>query len=137
VRDTEASLKFYRDSLGLRVVGESENYGTEQEHLNNVFGARLRITTLRAAKGPGIEFLEYLIPRDGRPMPVDVRSNDLMHWQTTLVTRQLGGVAQRMLAGKFAFASPGVVTLSEGLLGFKRGSLVRDPDGHAMQLIER
>jgi catechol 2,3-dioxygenase-like lactoylglutathione lyase family enzyme len=129
--------KFYRDILGLGVVGESENYGTEQEHLNNVFVARLRITTLRAAKGPGIEFLEYLTPRDGRPMPVDVRSNDLMHWQTTLVTRQLGGVAQRMLAGKFAFASPGVVTLSEGLLGFKRGSLVRDPDGHAMQLVER
>lgn len=137
VRDTEASLKFYRDILGLRVVGESENYGTEQEHLNNVFGARLRITTLRAAKGAGIEFLEYLTPRDGRPMPVDVRSNDLVHWQTTLVTRQLDGVAQRILAGKFAFASPGVVTLSEGLLGFKRGLLVRDPDGHAMQVIER
>ncbi|MGH8066758.1 MAG: VOC family protein, partial [Candidatus Entotheonellia bacterium] len=44
VRDTEASLKFYRDTLGFTVVGESENYGPEQEHLNNVFGARLRIT---------------------------------------------------------------------------------------------
>jgi catechol 2,3-dioxygenase-like lactoylglutathione lyase family enzyme len=80
VGDTEASLRFYRDILGLKVVGESENYGTEQEHLNNVFGARLRITTLRAAKGPGIEFLEYLTPRDGRVMPADVRANDLMHW---------------------------------------------------------
>src|SRR5690349_14794742 len=48
VSDTEASLHFYRDRLGLRVVGTSENYGTEQEHLNNVFGAHLAITALRA-----------------------------------------------------------------------------------------
>ena len=71
VWDTEASIKFYRDLLGMRVAGESENYGTEQEHLNNVFGAHLRITALRAASGPGIELLEYLAPRDGRPFPAD------------------------------------------------------------------
>jgi len=65
VANTEASLKFYRDLLGLKLAGESENYGTE--HLNNVFGARLQISSLRAPVGPGIEFLEYLTPRDGRP----------------------------------------------------------------------
>ena len=69
VDDTEASLAFYRDALGFRVAGESLNFGTEQEHLNNVRGARLRITGLRAAAGPGIEFLEYLAPADGRPFP--------------------------------------------------------------------
>ena len=51
VADTDRSLSCYRDTLGLRVVGRSENYGPEQERLNNVFGARLRITTLRAAAG--------------------------------------------------------------------------------------
>src|SRR6516164_4820023 len=49
VSDTETSLHFYRDLMGMTVVGESENYGVEQEHLNNVFGARLHITSLRAA----------------------------------------------------------------------------------------
>jgi catechol 2,3-dioxygenase-like lactoylglutathione lyase family enzyme len=137
VGDTEASLKFYRDTLGLKVVGESENYGAEQERLNNVFGARLHITTLRAATGPGIEFLEYLAPRDGRPMPTDVRANDLMHWQTTLVTRGIAGTAHRLLAGKFTLVSPDVVALVEGQLGFSAGLLVRDPDGHAMQVVER
>ncbi len=53
VDDTNASLRFYRDTLGMQVAGESENYDVEQEHLNNVFGARLRITALRAAAGPG------------------------------------------------------------------------------------
>ena len=52
VGDTDASLHFYRDLLGFKVVGESENYGTEQEHLNNVFGARLRITSLRPRLDP-------------------------------------------------------------------------------------
>ena len=41
VADTDAALRYYRDILGLRVAGQSENYGTEQEHLNNVFGASL------------------------------------------------------------------------------------------------
>src|ERR1043166_5745682 len=34
VTDTERSLQFYRDILGMKLAGESENYGTEQEHLN-------------------------------------------------------------------------------------------------------
>jgi hypothetical protein len=33
--------------------------------------------------------------------------------------------------------SPGVVDLAEGHLGFTAGLLVRDPDGHALQVIER
>src|SRR6266481_2568855 len=41
ISSTDASLHFYRDLLGLRRSGESENFGTEQEHLNQVFGAHL------------------------------------------------------------------------------------------------
>jgi catechol 2,3-dioxygenase-like lactoylglutathione lyase family enzyme len=137
VRDTEASLRFYRDVLGFRVAGESENYGTEQEHLNNVFGARLRITSMRAPSGgPGIEFLEYLAPRDGRPRPTDERANDLIYWQTRLVTRRVDELAAALLAGRYDFVSPGVVTLSDRALGFSKGFVVRDPDGHAILLLD-
>jgi len=137
VSDTDASLMFYRDVLGLKVVGESENYGPEQERLNNVFGARLRITTLRAASGPAIEFLEYLSPRDGRPFPLDHRANDLAHWQTRLATVDAGVVARDLRAGKASFVSPGVTSLPEDMLGFTKGLQVRDPDGHVMQVIQR
>ena len=78
VADTDQSLAFYRDRLGLTVAGESDNYGPEQERLNNVFGAHLRITALRAPSGPGIELLEYLTPRDGRPMPPDTKAGRLV-----------------------------------------------------------
>jgi len=106
VADTDASLRFYRDRLGLRIAGESENYGIEQERLNNVPGAHLRITSLRAANGPGIEFLQYLSPRDGRAYPDDARAQDLVYWITTLV-------------------SPSATD----------ATIVRDPDGHVLRLI--
>jgi catechol 2,3-dioxygenase-like lactoylglutathione lyase family enzyme len=137
VADTEAGLKFYRDVLGMRVVGESENYGTEQEHLNNVFGARLRITALRAANGgPGIEFLEYLAPRNGRPFPADVRANDLIHWQTTLTVTNADATAVNLRRNRSTFVSSGLVKLERNELGFTTGLLVRDPDGHVMQIVE-
>lgn len=85
VADTDASLRLYRDALGLRIAGTAENYGIEQERLNNVFGARLRITALRAGAGPGIELLEYLSPATGRPSPAHTRANDLWHGQIQLM----------------------------------------------------
>jgi len=135
--DTEESLEFYRDRLGLEVVGHSENYGPEQERLNNVFGARLRITALRAGAGPGVELLEYLAPGGGRPMPADARPNDLMHWQTTLTVRDAEAAGRRLRSARFAFVSPGAVAIPEGKLGFSRGFLVRDPDGHVMRVVEK
>ena len=135
VADTERSLLFYQEALGLAVAGGSENYGPEQEHLNGVFGARLRITTLRAAAGPGIELLEYLAPRDGRPSPPDTRANDLVHWQTTVMVGNLGDAMARLRAGRAALVSPGPVSLPDNALGFGRGLTVRDPDGHVMRLI--
>jgi catechol 2,3-dioxygenase-like lactoylglutathione lyase family enzyme len=136
VSDTDTSLRFYRDALGMKVNGESENFGTEQEHLNHVFGARLRITALRAASGPGIELLEYLAPRDGRPAPADEKANDLIHWQTKLVIADANAMANKLRAGKFAFVSSGLIEMPDSSLGFAKGFLVRDPDGHVMELIQ-
>ena len=137
VSDTDTSLRFYRDALGMSIAGVSENFGTEQEHLNNVFGARLRITALRAGSGPGIEFLEYLAPRDGRPFPADEKASDLIHWQTKLVTADASAMAGKLLSGKFSLITYGVIQMPDASLGFAKGFLVRDPDGHVMQLVER
>ncbi|HKP13704.1 MAG TPA: VOC family protein, partial [Blastocatellia bacterium] len=137
VGDTDASLAFYRDALGMRVAGESENYGTEQEHLNNVFGARLRITALRAAAGPGIELLEYLAPHDGKPYPQDARANDLWHWQTKLTVTDADQAARVLRERKARFISSGVVAIAAAEQATIKSFVVRDPDGHAMQFIER
>lgn len=136
ISNTETSLRFYRDVLGMQVAGESENYGTEQEHLNNVFGARLHITALRAAGGPGVEFLEYLAPRDGRPYPPEERSNDLIHWQTRFSGMSVDDAARSLRNARSAFISTGVVALPDTKAGFRKSIIVRDPDGHAVQIVE-
>ena len=137
VDDTNASLRFYRDTLGMQVAGESENYDVEQEHLNNVFGARLRITALRAAAGPGVELLEYLAPRDGRAAPIDLRANDIAHWQTTLVTERLDPLIGLARDHRVSLVSPGAVDASSLPFGFHTGSLARDPDGHGIRFVSR
>jgi len=136
VADTNASLKFYRDRLGMHIVGESENYGTEQEHLNNVFGARLRITSLHAAAGPGVELLEYLAPRDGRPMPSGSATDDLWAWQTTMSVTSAAAVERSLHSEKTNFVSSATVVLPDATLGFIRGFLVRDPDGHLVRIAQ-
>jgi catechol 2,3-dioxygenase-like lactoylglutathione lyase family enzyme len=134
VSSTERSLGFYRDLLGMHVAGESENYGTEQEHLNNVFGARLRITSLRAASGPGVELLEYLSPRTGRPNPTDMHANDIAQTETRVASPNLTAEEKQLFAARAVFVSPGAVSV-KGELGFREAMTVRDPDGHALQLV--
>ena len=131
VGNTDASLAFYRDELGLRVAGSSENYGTEQEHLNNVFGARLRITALRAAQGPGVELLEYLAPRGGRAIPGDTQANDRWYWQINMRSPEPAALASAARQARSPLISGGVVSLPDDTLGFTEALLVRDPDGHA------
>jgi catechol 2,3-dioxygenase-like lactoylglutathione lyase family enzyme len=125
VSDTEKSLTFYHDLLGMRVAGGAENYGVEQEHLNQVFGARLLITALRAERGPGIEFLEYITPPGGRALPDDAKANDLIFWQTWLHVDDLNPLEQRL-------HSHGARFVSRGKDAAQR--IVRDPDGHALLL---
>jgi catechol 2,3-dioxygenase-like lactoylglutathione lyase family enzyme len=136
VGETDRSLAFYRDLLGLRIAGESTNYGPEQERLNNVFGARLHITALRAAGGgPGIEFLEYLSPRNGRPA-AGIESNDLTHWETTMTTTDAAAAFTELQHGRALFVSPSVATVPDDPR-FAKGILVRDPDGHAVKVVQR
>ncbi|HEY9671557.1 MAG TPA: VOC family protein [Waterburya sp.] len=137
VSNAPASLAFYRNLLGLTVAGESENYGTEQAHLNQVFGAHLQITGLRAPEGMGIEFLEYLTPSNGRPLPNDAQANGLIGWQTTLVVEDVDAAAQRVRSDGYDFVSTGVIQLPDDQLGFRKGFLVRDPDGHLIRIVKQ
>ena len=134
VADSETSLGFYRNQLGLTVAGTSDNYGPEQEHLNNVFGAKLHITGLRTKDdGIAVEFLQYLAPRDGRPFPADTKSSDIWHWQTSFVANKLNDFLN---LNHPDFVSSGEVIFQNNELGFYRAALIRDPDGHAVRLIE-
>jgi catechol 2,3-dioxygenase-like lactoylglutathione lyase family enzyme len=137
VADTDESLRFYRDALGMSIAGTSDNYGPEQERLNNVFGAHLRITALRAMTGPGVELLEYLSPQGGRAMPADSRANDRWHWQINAVAAEADAAYTALRAARRTIVSPTVVATPGQQLGFVKGLLIRDPDGHASLLRQR
>jgi catechol 2,3-dioxygenase-like lactoylglutathione lyase family enzyme len=125
VASTDVGLRFYRDGLGLKVQGRSENWGPEQEWLSGVPGARVRITSLRGTAGPGVEFLHYLSPMTGRPYPPDARPEDLWHVETRFLTADFDGMLRRVRS-----ALPGVdVTAGTG-----RAVRLRDPDGHALTI---
>jgi len=135
VRSTKNSLTFYRDVLGLTVGSATVNMGIEQERLDSLPGARARVTGLNPQLSPpAAEFLEYERPIAGRPMPADSRPTDLWHWQTTLVVSNVEAAAAT-LHGMAPFVSSGVITLPDKTLDFGKRLLVRDPDGHVLQLI--
>ena len=95
---------------------------------------RTVLDSLRA--DPGIEFLEYLSPRNGRPYPLDAAPNDLIHWETRLVGFDADASARSLRRFRSAFVSAGVVKLPGAEAGFRKSLIVRDPDGHAVQIVD-
>jgi len=133
---TEDSLRYYRDVLGMRIAGTAENYGPEQERLNNVFGVRLRITALRAERGIGVELLDYLAPHSGRAMPADTLASDLWHWQVNFARDDLDAVETAVAhdsgrPGAASLVSPGVIVMATSASERGAALSLRDPDGHA------
>ena len=137
VSNTDSSLKFYEGLLGIIRKGDSWNMGMEQAHLNFVEGASLHITGLRAAAGPGIEFLEYLKPGPGKPYPKDSRTDDIWHWQTLLIVEDAQKTYNQLAAAGYTFVSKKIVHLVTKDGREEKAFIVRDADGHAMLLIEK
>jgi catechol 2,3-dioxygenase-like lactoylglutathione lyase family enzyme len=136
VADSDRSRAFYVDQLGLAVAGRSLNSGREQAALSGVDGAEVRITGLRGRVGPGVELLEYAEPRRGRPLPDDTRASDLWYAEVTLAVRDLERVVSQLRAAGTHFVSDGIRDTRQLVPGTRRGVVVRDPDGHAVRLVE-
>jgi hypothetical protein len=73
---------------------------------------------------------------DRRPVPADLRANDLAHWQTRLITGDASEASAALARSGRRLVSPGGVDTSRAELGFHRAVGVDDPDGHVMQLVE-
>ena len=127
IADTDKSATFYSETIGLKVAGNSRNYGPEQEHLNQVFGAHLFISGLIAQKGFGVEFLQYIAPPGGRPYPKDSNPTDLWHWHTTIKVENVQKIYAALRERNADFISKKIVTLNK-----QEQFMVRDVDGHAL-----
>jgi catechol 2,3-dioxygenase-like lactoylglutathione lyase family enzyme len=143
IADSARSGRFYEGLLGLSLGGDGINHGVEQDRLDGLEGTRVRITGHRAPEGPGVECLDYREPTGGRPMPADQNAADAAHWQIRLAVRDLEGIAAGVAKAGGRAVRPGAAGLepleleleTAQALGFRRALQVRDPDGHALQLV--
>jgi catechol 2,3-dioxygenase-like lactoylglutathione lyase family enzyme len=135
VSSTERAQAFWAGLLGLAVAGGSLNSGPTQEHLDGTEGAVVRITGLSAPRGPGVEFLQYLAPSGGRAAPATLRPNDIAATRMVVEVDDLDRLAEHFTKQGVAFVSSQPVALPGS--AFTRALIVKDPDGHALQLVQR
>jgi catechol 2,3-dioxygenase-like lactoylglutathione lyase family enzyme len=137
VASTQKSVAFYRDEPGTVTF----NSGMTQEVLDGLFNDTCLVTAMMPPSAPPhIELLEYKTPLGGRPMAADTRADDLWHWQTTVVTKDIRATTDRLRQAAAQFITPDVVAIpqeAQAQLGFKQAVMVRDPTGHAIRLIEQ
>jgi catechol 2,3-dioxygenase-like lactoylglutathione lyase family enzyme len=79
VSNAEASVAFYQ-ALGFAFNAAQDNFGPEQDALDDIDGARVRVISLHGAKAPNIELLAYdpPHPRAAPPSPGDILATRLV-----------------------------------------------------------
>jgi catechol 2,3-dioxygenase-like lactoylglutathione lyase family enzyme len=123
VANTEQSLLFYRDLLGMQVQGSSLNWREVQSRLDNLPDAIVKVTALRPIQGGmGIELLDYIQPSNGHPIPTDWKSYDIPHMQIDLIVDDLVDNVEQAVK-RFTHTS---------LKGNR--CLIKDPTGHNLLL---
>src|SRR6266581_9657158 len=82
VSDMDRSVAFY-SALAFQKVSDVEVLGDQYEHLEGVFGVRMRIVRLQLGN-EFVDLTQYFAP-PGRPILVDSRSNDLWFQHIAIV----------------------------------------------------
>src|SRR5881398_3193197 len=107
VSDMDRSMAFYSE-LAFQKVSDVEVLGEQYEHLEGVFGARMRIVRMQLGN-EYLDLTEYLTPR-GRLIPADSRSNDLWFQHIAIVVRDMDQAFEKLRALKVQFVSTGPQT---------------------------
>jgi catechol 2,3-dioxygenase-like lactoylglutathione lyase family enzyme len=136
VGDTDQSLRLYHNALGMKVVGESENYDAEQEHLNNVFW-RAIADHGRASDGRAGHRAARIPRAARRPRRARASRQRRCPLADDGDCRRPSRVNDLLRQRIFSLVSPNVISLSGDRLGFGAGILVRDVDGHGRRIASR
>jgi catechol 2,3-dioxygenase-like lactoylglutathione lyase family enzyme len=130
------ALAFYTGVLPFEVVAETEVAGPAYEHLFGVFVMRAWIVRLRLG-AEEIELIDYLAP-EGRPVPVDSRSNDEWFQHVAIIVRDMDAAYAHLRRHKVQHASSGPQVLPDwnpnaaGIAAF----YFRDPDGNHLEILQ-
>ncbi len=133
VSDTERSLRFYRDVLGLEQVEQHQLEGEKIELALGIPGARAQSTRLAAKGTPSIliDLMEFRAPSK-EPCVPPTGAVGSTHF--CLAVEGLSGVFERLQADGVEFMSaPVTFELTEGSVTVV---FTRDPDGNVVELVD-
>ncbi len=132
VADLDRSLVFYRDLLGMRVIGLSadEDVGA----IVGMPGMRARIADLDAGNGQIVELLEYGSPNeDGLAFGPD----SVGRCHLSLQVDELCSALSRLASGGFVPVGQPAKVAVGGVWQNCTVVYLRDPDGVFVELVER
>ena len=136
VANLEQSVKFYSEVLSFQKIKDTEVAGEDWEKLQGVFGLRMRIVQMQLGQEV-IALMEYLTPQ-GRPIPVDSRSNDRWFQHIAIVVSDMDKAYQQVHKHNIKHTSTSPQQLPEWnkKLGGVKAFYFKDPDGHNLELIQ-
>ncbi|MGD1918234.1 MAG: VOC family protein [Pleurocapsa sp.] len=136
VSDIERSVKFYEEVLSFKKTKDIEVWGEDWEKLLGVFGLRIKIVEMESGDEK-ISLIEYLTPQ-GRPIPIDSKSNDRIFQHIAIVVTDIDLAYQHLRKYKVKHTSTSPRQLPEWnkKLGGVKAFYFKDPDGHNLELIQ-
>jgi catechol 2,3-dioxygenase-like lactoylglutathione lyase family enzyme len=132
--DLDRSIAFYRDVLGLPLLGRGDADEPELSVLTGLPGTRLRWAELDLGGGRVLELVEYLHPR-GRELRPSVHDAGAGH--LALAVEDIEAAYARLVAAGARVRSAPVRLTEEGDWNGVRILYVSDPDGATVELVER
>src|SRR5437867_5392198 len=136
VSDMDRAVDFYSKVLTFEKVSDTEVAGENYEHLEGVFGLRMRVVRMRLGD-EFIELAEYLVPK-GRPIPIDSRSNDRWFQHIAIIVSDMDKAYAQLRQAKVEHASSGPQRLPDwnknavGISAF----YFKDPDEHPIEILQ-
>ena len=128
VAHADIAAAFYVEQLGMRIAARQVNSGPTQARLDGLVGAEVEIVSLAfEGGGPHLELLAYRQPRPAPPGPA-LQPNDVAATRLILAVQDLEDIVGRLKPDRLV--SSGIVTQPDG----SRAALIRDPDGHLLDL---
>jgi catechol 2,3-dioxygenase-like lactoylglutathione lyase family enzyme len=133
VSDSADSTGFFRSVFGFKVGSRTENFGPEQDDLDDVEGVRVSVTHLAPdLPAPRLELLRYQVGTR-RPVPAGTASNDILATHSVVRVASLDATAAALARRGTPLADHDLMTLRGGT----RAALVGGPDGHLFLVEER
>jgi len=131
--DIARSLAFYRDLLGLSVLGVGELTGEVVEKITGVSGARLLSADLDLGHGQVLELLEYVGEDEGAGLPLERPGSG----HIGLTVDDVDAVHSTLVDAGWTVRSAPVELTEPGYWNGIRCMTVLDPDGVSVELVER